>query len=407
MLLDLSHTSHTRALTGIQRVARGLWQEIGARAEPICHDPYARAWRPLEAWELANLASAPSGQSRGAHWPLRARLRGLLRRTLSKVERVAPNTLVRSLSQTGVLGAIRPTFGEGLLIPEIFSPDVAAALPALFAAVSGPRTALFFDAVALKYPEMTPAKIVARYPAYLCELLAFDGIAAISADARDTLLEYWRWLEVKEHPPVVAIPLGVDNKISKFEIRNSKFRVVLSVGSLEGRKNHLALLDACETLWAAGMNFKLQLIGAARPETGRAALARIAALQAAGRPLRYDGVVDDPALEAAYAACAFTVYPSLMEGFGLPVSESLVRGKPCICSGRGALGESARGGGCVALDEVDAPSLAAAISRLLTDKSALERLSAEARARKFKSAADYARELSDWMVSLPSHPKKT
>ncbi len=43
-------------------------------------------------------------------------------------------------------------------------------MPALFAAVAGPRAALFYDAVALKYPELTPPKIVARYPTYLREL---------------------------------------------------------------------------------------------------------------------------------------------------------------------------------------------------------------------------------------------
>jgi hypothetical protein len=54
----------------------------------------------------------------------------------------------------------------------------------------------------------------------------------------------------------------------------------------------------------------------------------------------------------------------------------------------------------VALDAVDGPSLAAAIRRLLTDPPALAALGAEARARKFKTAADYAKEVSDWMAGL-------
>ena len=57
-----------------------------------------------------------------------------------------------------------------------------------------------------------PAKTVARFPAYLHKLLAFDGIAAVSADSRDSLLDYWRWLGVRATPPVQAIPLGVDEK---------------------------------------------------------------------------------------------------------------------------------------------------------------------------------------------------
>ena len=81
-LLDLSHTSHTRARTGIQRVARSLHREL-ARLElvsPITWDPYAQTWRELAAWEIANLnASAPSS-SRGAQWPLSAKVRGTLNR---------------------------------------------------------------------------------------------------------------------------------------------------------------------------------------------------------------------------------------------------------------------------------------------------------------------------------------
>jgi len=47
----------------------------------------------------------------------------------------------------------------------------------------------------------------------------------------------------------------------------------------------------------------------------------------------------------------FTVYPSLMEGFGIPILESLWHGKPCVCGGNGALGEVARGGGCLIVDQ--------------------------------------------------------
>lgn len=388
-LLDLTHTSHTRARTGIQRVARELHTALAAagRVTAITWDEAAAAWRTLEPWEIANLQSTAPAARRGAHWPWPARLRGHWRRL------------------TGHRPAL-PTLADGLIVPELFSPKVAAALPGLLARVSGPRVALFHDAIALKYPELTPAGTVARFPAYLQELLAFDGIAAVSADSRDALLDYWRWLGVKNLPPVHTIPLGIARPASNLTNSNRSPSattppVVLSVGSIEGRKNHLALLEACEQLWARGRTFELHLIGLAHPQTGRAALDRIAALQSAGRPLRSDGAVDEAALEAAYAACAFTVYPSLMEGFGLPVLESLARSKPCICSGRGALGESARAGGCLALDQVDAASLADALDRLLTSPDEHRQLSAAARSRHFQTWAGYAAELTAWMRTLP------
>ncbi len=237
-------------------------------------------------------------------------------------------------------------------MPELFGPAVAAALPSLFAATTGSRAAVFHDAIALKFPELTPPKTVARFPAYLRELLSFDGIAANSEDSRTTLLSYWDWLgiPVSARPQVTAIPLGIDIprpvSPSPPSIPSSpQLPTVLSVGSIEGRKNHLALLDACEALWSSGLRFELHLIGLSHPQTGRAALARLHALQSAGRPIRYNGPASDADLAAAYAACTFTVYPSLIEGFGLPVLESLARGKPCVCSARGALGEAAEGGG--------------------------------------------------------------
>ncbi|MEY3774835.1 MAG: hypothetical protein RLZZ129_1615, partial [Verrucomicrobiota bacterium] len=135
-------------------------------------------------------------------------------------------------------------------------------------------------------------------------------------------------------------------------------------------------------------------------ETGRAALKRIRTLQAGGHPLRYDGPVDQTALEAAYRRCSFTVYPSLMEGFGLPVLESLARGRPCICSGRGALGETTRNGGCLALDNVDAAALTAALRRLLTTPAETAQLAAAARARRFRTWTDYAADLTGWLQTL-------
>ncbi|MSU50732.1 MAG: glycosyltransferase [Opitutus sp.] len=387
-LLDLSHTSHTRARTGIQRVTRSLHAALGDRAVAITHDPHRNAWRELQAWERANLAAKSPATSRGAQWPLAAKLGGATHRLLNRRTISLPKN-------------------AGLIVPEVFSTHVARALPALFAAISGPRIAIFHDAIALKFPELTPAKTVARFPSYLIELLAFDGVAAVSEDSRDALADYWRWLGADNPPPVQAIPLGTDTQIYQGNgdtAPTSGPPVVLSVGSIEGRKNHLALLDACERLWACGEKFSLHLIGIAHAQTGAAALARIRTLQAAGRPLRYDGAVGDAAVDAAYAACAFTVYPSMIEGFGLPVIESVSHGKPCICSGRGALAESARGGGCIPLATVDAPAIATAIARLLASPAAIATLVAESRARRHKTWSDYAAEVAAWAGGLGRRP---
>src|SRR5207244_12625157 len=112
-------------------------------------------------------------------------------------------------------------------------------------------------------------------------------------------------------------------------------------------------------------------------------------LRLCGLPLRWLRHVDDETLLREYRDCRFTVYPSLMEGYGLPIVESLLHGKPCICGSNGALGEVARGGGCLIVDQTSEDALAAGIKNLLTDQQTYSRLCTEARARKFRSWSDY------------------
>ena len=388
----------------MQRVALGLFSALAGATRPITYDPYARQWRGLESWELRGLSAAPPvGEKRGAHWPWEARWRGRARRATQALarrefalpgERVGNGDLTAELAETG-----------GLIVPEIFSAEVGAALPWLLAEVEGPSVAIFHDAIALRLPELAAPKTVARFPAYLRELAQFDGIAAVSEASRAELLGYWEWAGIWDTPPVTAIPLGVERMPAPVlaSPKPGEGRLhLLCVGSIEGRKNHLALLQACESLWQRGLQFDLHLIGLAQRQTGAEALALIEKLQAAGRPLRYDGVVGDEAREAAYAAADFTVYPSLAEGFGLPVAESLVRGKPCICSADGALGETAAGGGCLTVAEPTAAMLAEACAGLIEDPRKLAELTAAAERRVFASPSDHANRLVQWMESLGS-----
>ncbi|MFI5337844.1 MAG: glycosyltransferase family 4 protein [Opitutales bacterium] len=389
LLFDATHTSHSRAQTGIQHVCRALFAGVEERGPvtAVCYDPHLRGWRGLDGGELAQLRDrrGAGGNSRGTKWSLRHQLTGHARRLIGRRPQLPSAT--------------------GLVCPELFSARLGTALPELFRSISGPRVALFHDAIGLKYPELTPPATVARLPAYLTELRQFDGVAAVSEDSAASLRDFWTWLG-GDVPPVQAIPLAVDP--IPIDLPPAESAVgpprLLCVGTLEGRKNHLALLDAVETLWRAGHRFELELVGLARPDTAGPALARLRDLQAAGRPLFYRGSVSDENLHLAYQRCAFTVYPSLTEGFGLPVLESLQHGRPCVCSAQGALGESARGGGTVALASLDAPTLAAALGRLLTDPKELVRLAAAARTRRFRSWHDYTSDLARWMSDLPRRP---
>jgi len=391
VVLDLSNTAHCAAATGVQRVCRQLYAalaEIGAEPAPAIYDPYARHWRPPNAAEstLLHPAAAESpGQKRREVWTFGQKVRGWLHRG---AEQDWPELR-----------------GAPLLVPEIFSPKIFAALPELRRPLRGPVAALFYDAVALRFPQLSPPATVARAENYLRELAAFDGVAAISEASRVELLEQWTRLGVKERPPVEAIPPGISlprkppQPQTAGQLRLSP--LILSVGSIEGRKNHRALLEAAEILWREGRHFQLILAGLPRPETAAAALKLAANLQAAGRPLQLAGALSDTRLEELYAKCRFTVYPSLYEGYGLPVAESLAHSRPCICGSGGALGEVARSGGCRIVSSCTAEHLANAMRELFDDEPLYLHLSSEAAQRRFPTWADYARRLLTWLETLP------
>lgn len=96
--------------------------------------------------------------------------------------------------------------------------------------------------------------------------------------------------------------------------------------------------------------------------------------------VRLLGWVSDEELEGLYVAAACVVFPSLYEGFGLPVLEAMARGVPVACSGRGALGEVA-GQAALLFDPEDQSSIAQAIQRLLADRPEAERRAAAGRAQ--------------------------
>ena len=84
---------------------------------------------------------------------------------------------------------------------------------------------------------------------------------------------------------------------------------------------------------------------------------------------------------------------SRLEGFGLPIVESLWHGRPVVCGRNGAIGEVAEGGGCLLVDQNNADELAQSISALLHDPALYQRLYEETRQRVFRTWADYGRDL--------------
>ena len=117
--------------------------------------------------------------------------------------------------------------------------------------------------------------------------------------------------------------------------------------------------------------------------------------------VRLLGWIEPGELEGLYAAADCFVFPSLLEGFGLPVLEAMMRGVPVACSDRGSLAEVA-GDAALLFDPESEPAIAAAIERLLSDPEEAQRLRAAgyAQAARFSWRAAAAGTLASYRRTI-------
>ncbi len=115
-------------------------------------------------------------------------------------------------------------------------------------------------------------------------------------------------------------------------------RFVLSVGSNKPHKNLVGLVEAWAEVWPEFMEFSLVIAGPWLPEYPEPRL-RAEALGLGPQSIRWLGRIAEEDLPALYAAATLFIFPSLYEGFGLPVIESMACGTPVVCSNTSSLPE--------------------------------------------------------------------
>lgn len=148
---------------------------------------------------------------------------------------------------------------------------------------------------------------------------------------------------------------------------------VLWAGTAEPRKNLPGLLAAWRRVGRPGVDLVLAGPDGWQEDAG--------ALAAGDPSVRRVGFVPAADLAALYAGASAVCYPSLLEGFGLPVLEAMAQGAPVVTSAGTATEELVAGGAGVAVDPRDADALAGAITALLDDPDGARRLGEAGRAR--------------------------
>ena len=277
--------------------------------------------------------------------------------------------------------------GEQLLLPRLsrwagieLLHSLASTAPAQTAAR---RIVTIHDLIYRVYPE-AHAGVLTVGMRMLVRLAArrSERVIADSASTRDDLVRY---LKVPESRiDVVALGAGESVRTAPMVERELRARhglgdrpVVLSVSAKRPHKNLLRLLEALVLL--PGERRPVLVLPGYPTWHERELRERAASLGVAG-DVRFLDWVADAELEGLYAAAGAFVFPSLYEGFGLPVLEAMRRGVPVACSDRSSLPEVA-GDAALLFDPERPAQIATAIERLLTDRAEADRLREAGRRR--------------------------
>jgi len=159
---------------------------------------------------------------------------------------------------------------------------------------------------------------------------------------------------------------------------------ILSVGTLQPRKNYVRLIQAFAAISSQSPISELQLvIAGGKGWLFDSIFAEVERLGLRER-VRFPGFVADSDLPALYSAARVFAYPSLYEGFGLPLLEAMACGTPVVASDAACLPEVA-GDAALLVPPTDVAALADALSRAVSDEAVRADLIARglARARAF------------------------
>ena len=269
----------------------------------------------------------------------------------------------------------RPALPRGLARCDVLHATNPAAVPP--AADDQRLVVTVHDLAFARYPELFTRRWRWLYRAGLrAAVRRADAIVTPSEATAQELRERTGIDPARVH----VVPLGVApvaSRVADAETVLDRLGVsppyVLFVGTLEPRKNVGRLVRAYRRVAASGVEHALVLAGwpGWRDDELRAEIER----EGPGTVVELGGV-DPEDLDPLYRGAAVFAYPSLAEGFGLPVAEAMARGVPTITSNASSLPEVA-GTAALLVDPTSEDQLAEAIELVLGDASLADRLRRE------------------------------
>lgn len=292
---------------------------------------------------------------------------------------------------------------QQILLPELcfessriqFYNSLGLALPQVYINV------IIYDLIPVYFPQYVVASLIPSFIEYLTILRHAKKISCISKHVQNELTSF---LTPFENKPLISHHLLGSNAEIHAETteqgqkQNSASKKILCVGTIEPRKNQSGILRAAQILWDQGHEFELQFVGAMgwKNETF------LEELEQAKRKYKviYLKHVKEEVLQKLYEEAHFTVFASFVEGFGLPIIESLRHGKPCISSNTSSMKEIVeKTGACITIDPNSVMQIAEAMKELLTNDSKYQELKKQARSLNWQTWDDYSQSIYDFVSS--------
>jgi alpha-1,3-rhamnosyl/mannosyltransferase len=236
----------------------------------------------------------------------------------------------------------------------------------------GPAVTTVHDLSYLHYPQHHPRERIAFMERQMPRTLA--QAAMIVTDSEFVRRELIERLDISA-ARIQTVPLGVEERfhpylpaertpvLTRYDLANIPYLLV--VATLEPRKNLPRLVDAYSRLPEALRRRHPLVIAGARGWLTEALERRLAPLERSGQ-IKCLGYISQEDLPLLYAGAWAFAFPSIYEGFGLPVLEAMRSGIPVLTSNRSSLPEIA-GDAALLVDPEDVDAIAAGLERLLAD----------------------------------------
>jgi glycosyltransferase involved in cell wall biosynthesis len=231
-----------------------------------------------------------------------------------------------------------------------------------------PHVVTVHDLTPLAFPGDSPTSVQLNYRYRLGRIL--ERTSAIIADSVWTRDDICRFYKIPQEK-IQVIPLGYDRDLfmpqKNLELLDNYglqgIPYILAVGSDNPRKNLLRLVRSFGMM--RNHSHYLVLAGLHGKETKRKLVEEAASFNANDRILFLDYVRDED-LPVLYSGATLFCYPSLYEGFGLPVLEAMACGTPVVASNTTSIPEVA-GQAAILVDPMDCEEIAAAMDLILND----------------------------------------